>query len=134
MPWWYRKSFTVPASFKRPDGTIWLRFEALNYRANVWLNGQQIGQATDLAGAWRRFELNVTRGDQAGRQPTCWRCEVFPQQKEDLGITFVDWNPTPPDKNMGLWREVYLSASGPLALRHPAVLSTVDRRPTTTPA
>ena len=34
--------------------------------------------------------------------------EVFPQQKDDLGITFVDWNPTPPDKNMGLWREVHL--------------------------
>ena len=52
--------------------------------------------------------------------------QVFPQQKDDLGITFVDWNPTPPDKNMGLWREVHLSASGPLALRHPAVMSTVD--------
>jgi exo-1,4-beta-D-glucosaminidase len=38
----------------------------------------------------------------------------------------VDWNPSPPDKNMGLWREVYLTTSGPVALRHPAVLSKVD--------
>jgi len=43
-----------------------------------------------------------------------------------LAITFVDWNPAPPDKNMGLWREVYLTASGAVALRHPAVLSRVD--------
>jgi len=26
----------------------------------------------------------------------------------------------PPDKNMGLWREVYLTTSGAVALRHPA--------------
>jgi exo-1,4-beta-D-glucosaminidase len=43
-----------------------------------------------------------------------------------LAITFVDWNPAPPDKNMGLWRDVYLRATGPVALRYPAVVSKVD--------
>jgi exo-1,4-beta-D-glucosaminidase len=43
-----------------------------------------------------------------------------------LAITFVDWNPAPPDKNMGLFREVDISTSGPVALRYPAVTSTVD--------
>jgi exo-1,4-beta-D-glucosaminidase len=125
VPWWFRNSFTVPASFQRPGGTIWLKFQALNYRANVWLNGQQIGRAAELAGAWRSFELNVTKVIKTGAANVLV-VQVFPQQKDDLGITFVDWNPTPPDKNMGLWRDVQLSASGPLAIRHPAVMSTVD--------
>jgi exo-1,4-beta-D-glucosaminidase len=38
----------------------------------------------------------------------------------------VDWNPAPPDKNMGLWRDVTITTSGPVALRYPAVVSTVD--------
>src|SRR5262249_29249165 len=40
--------------------------------------------------------------------------------------TFVDWNPAPPDKNMGLWRDVYLTTSGPVALRYPTVVSRVN--------
>ena len=32
------------------------------------------------------------------------------------------WNPTPPDKNMGLWQDVYLTTSGPVEIRHPAVV------------
>jgi len=36
--------------------------------------------------------------------------EVFPPQPDDLTITFVDWNPQPPDRNMGLWRDVYLTS------------------------
>jgi exo-1,4-beta-D-glucosaminidase len=49
--------------------------------------------------------------------------QIWAQTETDLGITFVDSNPSPPDKNMGLFREVYLSASAPVALGHPAVLS-----------
>jgi exo-1,4-beta-D-glucosaminidase len=39
---------------------------------------------------------------------------------------WVDWNPTPADKNMGLWGDVYLTESGPVTLRHPYVTSTLD--------
>ena len=38
----------------------------------------------------------------------------------------MDWNPTPPDKNMGLWREVYLTTSGPVAVRYPQVVTHFD--------
>ena len=44
----------------------------------------------------------------------------------DLGITFVDWNPMPPDKVMGLYRPVTLVATGPLALRHPQVVTKLN--------
>jgi exo-1,4-beta-D-glucosaminidase len=44
----------------------------------------------------------------------------------DLSVNWVDWNPAPPDKDMGLWRGVWLSTSGPVAIRAPQVVSTVD--------
>jgi len=52
--------------------------------------------------------------------------EVIAPTEKDLGINWVDWNPTPPDKNMGLWRGVWLSRSGPLELHAPQVVSHVN--------
>jgi hypothetical protein len=52
--------------------------------------------------------------------------EVFAPEKNDLGLTWVDWNPTPPDKDMGIWREVFLSDSGEVTLRAPFVSSKLD--------
>ena len=40
-----------------------------------------------------------------------------------MGITWVDWNPTPADKDMGIWKEVTLSSSGPVAVRNAFVKS-----------
>ncbi len=57
---------------------------------------------------------------------TCWPCRSFAPTDHDLAITFVDWNPAPPDKNMGLWRDVYLTTSGPVALRYPTVVSKLN--------
>ena len=52
--------------------------------------------------------------------------EVYSPTDRDLAITFVDWNPSPPDKNMGLFREVSVRTSGPVAVRYPTVVSKVD--------
>ena len=30
--------------------------------------------------------------------------KVYPPKWGDFTLGFVDWNPSPPDKNMGLWR------------------------------
>ena len=49
--------------------------------------------------------------------------EVYPPQPHDLSITLVDWAPMPPDKEMGIWREVRINATGPISLRYPAVMS-----------
>ncbi len=49
--------------------------------------------------------------------------EIFAPNKNDLAMTWVDWNPTPPDKDMGLWKDVYLTTSGDVSLRHPFVTS-----------
>ena len=44
----------------------------------------------------------------------------------DLTWNWVDWNPAPPDKNLGLWGAVTLASSGPLRLRDPQVISRLD--------
>jgi exo-1,4-beta-D-glucosaminidase len=123
IPWWYRKTFTLPADYKRK--TIWLNFRGINYRANLWLNGKQVANSDQVAGAWRTYEFNVTALAKPGAENVV-AVEVFAPTETDLAITFVDWNPAPPDKNMGLWREVYLRPSGPAAVRYPAVISHVD--------
>ena len=38
--WWYRAEFTAPAVPAR--GATWLHFDGINFRANVWINGQLI--------------------------------------------------------------------------------------------
>jgi len=123
VSWWYRKAFTVPASYK--SKTIWLKFNGINYSANIWLNGKQIASADDVAGAWRTYEFNITAAAKPGAENVL-AAQVFSPTEHDLAITFVDWNPAPPDKNMGLWREVYLTTSGPAALRFPTVVSKVS--------
>ena len=123
VSWWYRTQFAVPADYA---GKIaWLNFKGINYRANIWLNGKQIANSNTIAGAWRTYELNVTGTVKPGAENVL-AVQVFAPTENDLAITFVDWNPAPPDKNMGLWREVYLTTSGPVALRYPTVVSKLD--------
>jgi beta-glucuronidase len=50
--WWYRKDFELPAA---AADTSWImRFESVNYRATVWLNGRRIGSH---AGGYLPFEV-----------------------------------------------------------------------------
>jgi exo-1,4-beta-D-glucosaminidase len=122
-PWWYRTEFEVPADYA--EKTVWLQFNGINYRANVWLNGQKIADDKNVAGTYVTFEFNVTKYLRKG-QPNALALEITAPGKMDLGITWVDWNPTPPDKNMGIWKEVFLTACGDVSLRNPFVSSKLD--------
>ena len=121
--WWYRTEFALPAEFT--GRTLRLGFDGINYRANVWLNGVQIASSENLAGTWRLFEFDVTAAAKPG-QMNALAVEVFPPQPHDLAITLVDWAPMPPDKEMGIWRDVHIKAGGPVALRYPAVLTRLN--------
>lgn len=116
--WWYRKSFQLDGTYK--GKTVWLGFDGINFRANVWLNGRQIADSSHMAGAWRLYRLDVTSAARPG-ETNVLAVEIFPPTPRDLAITFVDWNPLPPDKDMGLWRDVWIAASGPVAIRFPTV-------------
>ena len=121
--WWYRTQFRLPAGFA--NHAVSLHLEGVNYRADVWLNGKQVASKTDIAGTWRVFDLNLSSGLLYFGQ-NILAIEVFPPTESDLAITWVDWAPSPPDKNTGLFRDVYLTASGPVQLRFPYVASKLD--------
>ncbi len=118
--WWYRTEFKLPENFH--DRHVWLHFGGINNRANIWLNGHQIAAAKDVAGAYRTYEYDITPFIQLD-QSNSLAVETIAQTEKDLGINWVDWNPAPPDKDMGLWRPVYLQASGPVAIRYPQVMT-----------
>ena len=37
--WWYRTDFQLPADYR--GKTIWLAFDGISFRANLWMNGQK---------------------------------------------------------------------------------------------
>ena len=117
-PWWYRTEFEVPASFSGKH--IWLKFHSVNYRANLWVNGQKVADSSKIEGAYRLFALDISKYAKAGDK-NCLALEIFPPKTFDLTISWVDWNPTPPDKNLGIWYDVALSSSGSVAIDHPFV-------------
>ena len=126
--WWYRIEFRLPESYK--DRHVRLHFGGINYRANIWLNGRKLAGTNDVAGMYRTYEFNATEFVHALRAnadendpPNVLAVEVFAQTETDLGVNFQDWNPAPPDRDMGLFGGVYLEASGPVALRNPMVLT-----------
>ncbi len=49
--------------------------------------------------------------------------ETFAPTEKDLGINWVDWNPCPPDKDMGLWGEVELVETGAVTVRSPMAVT-----------
>src|SRR5579863_4089787 len=56
--WWYRTRFDLPAADR--GRTVWLGFDGINFRINVWLNGRQIADSSKAAGAWRLFDFDIT--------------------------------------------------------------------------
>jgi beta-glucuronidase len=53
---WYRRDFRLPDRRSRMDWLV--RFESVNYRAQVWLNGRPIGRNT---GAYLPWDLRLPR-------------------------------------------------------------------------
>ena len=119
--WWYRTEFTAPAA-SAPDGRFWLHFGGINYRADIWVNGHKIADKDTVAGAYRTYDFDVTDVLKPGKANVL-AVETFAPTEKDLGINWVDWNPCPPDKDMGLWGAVNLVATGPVTLRSPMAVT-----------
>ncbi|MCP4901461.1 MAG: glycoside hydrolase family 2, partial [bacterium] len=120
--WWYRTEFEI--AVEDVSRVTRLALDGINYSANVWLNGELLADRDTIVGAFRMHEIDL-----AGRvtpRINALAIEVFPPQPGDFTIGFVDWNPTPPDRNMGVWRPVALRLSGDVSLNDVFVTSDVD--------
>lgn len=121
-PWWFRDQFNL--SREDAANNADLIFEGINYRANIWLNGRQIASTNDIFGAFRIFKLNVS--GLLKEQQNVLAMEIFPPEPGDFTMGFVDWNPQPADKEMGLWRPVKLHFYKGIALDDVVVESKID--------
>ena len=119
--WWYRTTFELPA-LKEGEHAV-LDFDGVCYRANVWLNGQQIANSQEMAGSFRQFEFDITKEI---APENVLAVEVFRAQPGEPNIGFADWNPRPADENMGIYREVKVKTCGNVVVSHSAVRSRVN--------
>ncbi|AFL89271.1 beta-galactosidase/beta-glucuronidase [Terriglobus roseus DSM 18391] len=115
--WWYRKSFH--ATVTKGERTI-LHFGGINYRGELWVNGHRIAGSDEIEGAYRAYDFDISNVVRPAAENIV-AVQVFAPTENDLGINWVDWNPAPPDKDMGLWGDVALVTTGAVTLRSPMV-------------
>ena len=121
-PWWYRAQFTL-AKDTTGRHTL-LRTNGMIASADLWVNGHLVADHAAVAGAYPVHEFDVTQWVHAGANAVAM--QVHPADpRKSLSIGWVDWNPTPPDNNMGPWRGVDIVQTGPVELSFPQVLSTL---------
>jgi exo-1,4-beta-D-glucosaminidase len=120
--WWFRNEFSVSGTQAAENAD--LIFEGINYRANIWLNGKQIAGTNEVFGAFRIFKFDASGKLEPGTNVLA--VEVFPPQPGDFTMGFVDWNPRPTDREMGLFRPVKLHFYKSVALENVFVESRID--------
>jgi exo-1,4-beta-D-glucosaminidase len=155
--WWYRTTFTAP-----PARDVYtLIFKGVNYRAEIWLNGQKLADSSQVVGMYQSFEFDVTKLIHAGGQNVL-AVKVTPErgllsesgvlvgdhplELADSWLDWINWKylgyhdpehnlniPFVPDRNAGVWKSVFLSSTGPVTLRNPYVVTDLPL-PQTSPA
>jgi hypothetical protein len=143
--YWYRVEFASPDTAGR---RMTLTFNGINYAAEVWLNGQKLG---DVRGAFIRGSFDVTDElAKSGMNALAVRVSPPPHpglaQEESIkagpgenggiqmldGPTFGategwDWIPTIRDRNTGIWQDVTLTAEGPVSVGDLNVITTLPK-------
>lgn len=119
VPWWFRTELEHREHPQQKHA--WLELDGLNYRADLFVNGKLVQSQSELVGAYRSFDILLDEYLQPGKNRLA--LQVFPPNPDDLALTWVDWNPSPPDKNLGLWRGARVRRTGPVCIKHPQVLS-----------
>jgi exo-1,4-beta-D-glucosaminidase len=120
--WWYRKEFNITDEQIHSNARI--VFEGINYAANIWLNGVLIASADTTQGAFRVYDLDITK--LLHKSGNAIAVQVFPPKPGDFTIGFVDWTPRPNDESMGIFRPVRINLSGNVSITKPFVQSRVN--------
>lgn len=148
-PYWFWTQFKLPGEFA--GKVIWLNLEGINYRAEVWLNGRLIADSKEVVGMFGEWIFNITKFTNIEEINT-FAIKIYPldypglpaepQLKAfgpfgpnggptgDIGKNVTmqcsvgwDWIPAVRDRNMGIWQDIYISATGPVRIRDPFIIS-----------
>lgn len=148
--YWFRTEFIVPADYK--DKTVWLQVDGINYRAEIWLNGNLV---STVSGMFMQDNIDITDFARIGEKNGL-AVKVFPVDIEgttkakpwssmgenrnggdgNIGLNTtmlmsVGWDFTFKDgirdRNTGIWKSISLYSTGKVALRHPFVKSKLSK-------
>ncbi|GAA1551861.1 carbohydrate-binding protein [Kribbella hippodromi] len=112
VPWWYRSNLDLTDTSKR----TYLDFSGILSRADVWVNGNLVADKNQIAGTYTHHDLDITDLVHKGSNAIAFK--IYPNNpNRDLTIGWLDWVQTPPDRNMGMVRDILVRRSGPVALR-----------------
>ncbi len=140
-PYWYRKTFTLPEEYK--GKMIWLTLGEINYRAEVWLNGQLLADTSVVVGMERFFRFDISNVVTM-KDSNILAIAIYPPDHPGLpadppltplappGLNMADgmiskdytrwdvigwdWIPAVRDRDMGITEEVFIHATDPLEL------------------
>src|SRR6185312_396312 len=141
---WYRTEFASPAL--QPGEIAWLNFDGVNWKADVFLNGEKLGR---IDGGFMRGRFNVTAKLHAGKSnavavrviknatPSSCKQKTFESTGNNGGGLGADnptyhasvgwdWIPTIRGRNTGIWGGVHLDTTGAVTLEDPLVSSVLS--------
>lgn len=147
--YWFRTEFEIPENFNGRQ--IWLQPDGINYRAEVWINGNLL---STINGMFTNDYIDITEWAQIGKknalaikvlpvdapgsiQPKKWGAvgEFQNGGNGNIGLnttmlmsagwdfTFMDGIR---DRNTGIWKSISLYSTGKVAIRHPFVKSELN--------
>ncbi|KAM7191967.1 Glycoside hydrolase superfamily [Naviculisporaceae sp. PSN 640] len=111
VPWIYRKEFELnPGSGKH----FLLQTHGITSRADIYLNGKQVADKSTQAGSYAGYTYDIT---DLAASSNALAIRVYPTSYYyDFALGWVDWNPWPADNGTGVWRDVEIKQTGPVAL------------------
>ncbi len=130
---WYRGTFA--ASAPKSGRRLWLAFDAVNWKADVFLNGKALGT---VEGAFRRASFDVTRVVRQGENHVAVRIRA-PENPDVVKVQNFwdpgknggalgfdaptihasngwDWMPTVRGRNIGIYRDVRTDETGDVTM------------------
>jgi hypothetical protein len=137
---WYRNEFAYPVAAGKH---VWLNFDGINWKADVWLNGANLGR---IEGGFTRARFDVTDKLRAsGNNGLAVRIvsnattgsvkeKTFEHPDTNGGALGADnptyhasigwdWIPTIRGRNTGIWNDVRLTTTGGVTVGDPLVSS-----------
>ena len=138
---WYRDEFVAPAV--APRRTVWLNFRGINWKADVFVNGESVGR---IDGGFIRGQFDVTKVIKPGAKnaiavrihknatPGSIKEKTWDSPDANGGALGADnptyhatagwdWIPSVRGRDIGIWSDIYLDQSGAVTIENPYVSS-----------
>ncbi|MFF4836396.1 discoidin domain-containing protein [Streptomyces sp. NPDC001315] len=151
--WWYKRDFALPRGLLTGQGRhVWLEFDGVNHKAEIWLNGHGVGEVTF---PFARSAYDIT-GFLAAEGDNVLAVRISPMpvpgspgDKGPAGESWVDagantmnrnsptylassgwdWMPAVRDRAAGIWNHVRLRATGHIVIGDPRVDTVLPKLP-----